>query len=94
MTLDQMDVIKINEAFTAVALISCLSILGMTKEEIFKKVNINGGAVAYGHTIGSTSARIAMMLGYELQRLGGGWGVCGICPGHARGDAMLIRVDK
>jgi len=52
MTLDQMDVIEINEAFAAVALVSCRSILGMSKEEMFKKVNVNGGAVAYGHPIG------------------------------------------
>ena len=85
--------IEINEAFAAVALVSCRSILGMTKEDMFKKVNINGGAVAYGHPIGATGARIAMTLGYELKRRGGGWGVCGICSGHAQGDAMLIRVD-
>jgi acetyl-CoA C-acetyltransferase len=94
MTLDQMDVIEINEAFAAVALVSCRSILGMTKEEMFKKVNINGGAVAFGHPIGATGARIAMTLGYELKRRGGGWGVCGICSGHAQGDAMLIKVEK
>ena len=93
MTLDQMDLIEVNEAFAAVALVSCRSILGMTKEEMFKKVNVNGSAVAYGHPIGATGARILMTLGYELRRRGGGWGVCGICSGHAQGDAMLIRVD-
>jgi len=94
LTLDQIDIIEINEAFAAVALVSCRSILGMTKEDMFKKVNINGGAVAYGHPIGATGARIAMTLGYELKRRGGGYGVCGICSGHAQGDAMLIRVEK
>jgi acetyl-CoA C-acetyltransferase len=93
LTLDQMEIIEINEAFAAVALVSCRSILGMTKEEMYKKVNVNGGAVAYGYPIGATGARIAMTLGYELKRRGGGWGVCGICSGHAQGDAMLIRVD-
>jgi acetyl-CoA C-acetyltransferase len=93
MTLNQMDVIEINEAFAAVALVSCRSILGMSKEDMFKRVNVNGGAVAYGHPIGATGARILMTLGYELRRRGGGWGVCGICSGHAQGDAMLIRVD-
>ena len=93
LTLDQMDLIEVNEAFAAVALVSCRSILGMTKEEMFKKVNVNGSAVAYGHPIGATGARILMTLGYELRRRGGGWGVCGICSGHAQGDAMLIRVD-
>jgi len=93
MTLEQVDLIEINEAFAAVALVSCRSILGMTKEEMFKKVNVNGGAIAYGHPIGATGARILMTLGYELRRRGGGWGVCGICSGHAQGDAMLIRVE-
>jgi acetyl-CoA C-acetyltransferase len=94
MTLNQMDVIEINEAFAAVALVSCRSILGMSNEDMYKKVNVNGGAIAYGHPIGATGARIAMTLGYELKRRGGGWGVCGICSGHAQGDAMLIRVEK
>ena len=92
--LDQMDIVEINEAFAAVALVSCRTILGMSKEEIFKKVNVNGGAIAYGHPIGATGARILMTMGYELRRRGGGYGVCGICSGHAQGDAMLIRVDK
>jgi acetyl-CoA C-acetyltransferase len=91
--LDKVDLIEINEAFAAVTLISCRSILGMTKEEMFRKVNVNGGAIAYGHPIGATGARILMTLGYELRRRGGGIGVCGICSGHAQGDAMLIRVE-
>ena len=94
MTFDQVDLIEINEAFAAVALISCQSILGMSKEDMLKKVNVNGGAIAYGHPIGATGTRIAMALGYELQRRGGGYGICGICSGYAQGDAMLIRVDK
>ncbi len=94
MTLSQMELIEINEAFAAVTLVSCLSILGMSKEEMCKKVNVNGGAIAYGHPIGATGARIAMTLGYELRRRGGGYGVCGICSGHAQGDAMLIHVEK
>jgi acetyl-CoA C-acetyltransferase len=93
LTLDEMDIIEINEAFAAVALVSCRSILGMSKEEMYQRVNVNGGAVAFGHPIGATGARILMTLGYELQRRGGGYGVCGICSGHAQGDAMLIRVD-
>jgi len=93
MTLDQIDVVEVNEAFAAVVLVSCRSVLGMSKEEMYKKVNVNGSAIAYGHPIGATGARILMTLGYELKRRGGGWGVCGICSGHAQGDAMLIRVD-
>jgi acetyl-CoA C-acetyltransferase len=93
MTLDQMDIIEINEAFAAVALVSCYRILQMSREEVFKKVNVNGGAIAFGHPIGATGARILMTMGYELRRRGGGYGVCGICSGHAQGDAMLIHVE-
>ncbi len=93
MTLDDIDLIEINEAFAAVAVVSARSILGMTKEEMYEKVNVNGSAVAYGHPIGATGARIVMTLAYELKRRGGGIGVCGICSGHAQGDAMLIKVE-
>jgi acetyl-CoA C-acetyltransferase len=93
MTIGQVDLIEINEAFAAVTLVSCRSILGMSKEDMYKKVNVNGGAIAFGHPIGASGARIIMTLAYELKRRGGGWGVCGICSGHAQGDAMLIRVD-
>jgi acetyl-CoA C-acetyltransferase len=93
MTLDDVDLIEINEAFAAVALVSARSILGMTEEQMKEKVNVNGGAVAYGHPIGATGARIVMTLAYELRRRGGGIGVCGICSGHAQGDAMLIKVE-
>ncbi|AFQ45106.1 thiolase family protein [Desulfosporosinus meridiei] len=93
MTLDEVKLIEINEAFAAVALVSARSILGMTKDEMLEKVNVNGGAIAYGHPIGATGARIVMTLAYELKRRGGGYGICGICAGHAQGDAMLIRVD-
>ncbi|MCX7816676.1 MAG: thiolase family protein [Syntrophales bacterium] len=94
LTLDDIDLIEINEAFAAVVLISARAVLGMSKEEMIKKVNVNGSAIAYGHPIGATGARILMTLGYELRRRGGGLGVCGICSGHAQGDAMLIRVEK
>jgi acetyl-CoA C-acetyltransferase len=93
MTLDDIDLIEINEAFAAVAIVSARSILGMTEEQMKEKVNVNGGAVAYGHPIGATGARIVMTLAYELRRRGGGIGVCGICSGHAQGDAMLIKVE-
>jgi acetyl-CoA C-acetyltransferase len=92
MTLNQIDLIEINEAFAAVVLVSARCILGMSKEDMFKRVNVNGSAIAYGHPIGATGARIVMTLSYELRRRGGGIGVCGICSGHAQGDAMLIKV--
>jgi len=91
LTLDKVDLIEINEAFAAVVLVSARSILGMTKEEMFARVNVNGSAIAYGHPIGATGARILMTLAYELRRRGGGVGVCGICSGAAQGDAILIR---
>lgn len=91
MTLDRVDLVEINEAFAAVVLISARSVLGMSREDMFRKVNVNGSAIAYGHPIGATGARILMTLGYELRRRGGGIGVCGICSGNGQGDAMLIR---
>ena len=93
LTYKDMDLIEINEAFAAVALVSSRRILGMSKEEMMEKVNVNGSAIAYGHPIGATGARIVMTLAYELRRRGGGIGICGICSGHAQGDAMLIRVE-
>jgi acetyl-CoA C-acetyltransferase len=93
LTVDDVKVVEINEAFAAVALVSARSILGMSKEQMFEKVNPNGSAIAYGHPIGATGARIAMTMAYELRRRGGGYGVCGICSGHAQGDAMLIKVE-
>ncbi|MEQ8235639.1 MAG: acetyl-CoA C-acyltransferase [Syntrophomonadaceae bacterium] len=93
MTYKDVKIIEINEAFAAVAIVSARTILGMTKEEMFEKVNVNGSAIAYGHPIGATGARIAMTTAYELKRRGGGYGVCGICSGHAQGDAMLIKVE-
>ena len=91
MDISGVDLIEINEAFAAVALISARSILGLSQEDMQARVNVNGGAVAYGHPIGATGARILMTLGYELRRRGGGTGVCGICSGLAQGDAMLIK---
>ena len=93
MTHKDMKIIEINEAFAAVVLVSAGAILGMTKEEMIEKVNVNGSAIAYGHPIGATGARIAMTTAYELRRRGGGYGVCGICSGHGQGDAMLIYVE-
>jgi len=92
MTLDKIDLLEINEAFAAVVLVSARNILGMSKEDMYKRVNVNGSAIAYGHPIGATGARIVMTLAYELRRRGGGIGICGICSGHAQGDAMLIKV--
>ena len=91
-SLDQMEVIEINEAFAAVALTSGKKVLGMADAEMEEKVNPNGGAIAFGHPIGATGARIAMTLALELRRRGGGLGIAGICSGQAQGDALLIQV--
>jgi acetyl-CoA C-acetyltransferase len=57
------------------------------------KVNVNGGAIALGHPIGASGARIVGSLVYELGRRGGGLGVAAICSGGGQGDAIVIEVD-
>ena len=93
LTLEDFDLIEINEAFAAVPLVSCLGVLGMSQEEMDQKVNVNGGAVAVGHPIGATGARILMTLIYELKRRGQKSGVAAICSGMAQGDAVWIEVE-
>ncbi|MDD2234833.1 MAG: acetyl-CoA C-acetyltransferase [Desulfitobacteriaceae bacterium] len=88
MTFDDIDLIEANEAFAAVSLVSG-KITGWDP----KKVNINGGAIAFGHPIGASGARIVMTLIYELRRRGGGKGIACICSGAAQGDAMMISVE-
>ncbi|WP_199614083.1 acetyl-CoA C-acetyltransferase [Paenibacillus alkalitolerans] len=87
-SLHDIDLFEINEAFAAVVLTSG-KILGLDPE----KVNVNGGAVALGHPIGASGARILMTLIYELRRRGGGLGVAAICSGAAQGDAILVEVE-
>lgn len=84
---DDIDLFEINEAFAAVALAST-QIAGINPE----KVNVNGGAVAIGHPIGASGARIALTLAYELRRRGGGIGIAAICSGSGQGDAVMIEV--
>ncbi len=80
--------VEINEAFAAVAITST-KMLGVDPEI----VNPNGGAVAFGHPIGASGARILMTLIYELRRRGGGYGVAAICSGGGQGEATVVRVD-
>ena len=82
------DLYEINEAFAAVALAN-QKILGIDAG----KLNVNGGAVALGHPIGASGARILLTLIMELKCRGGGLGVAAICSGAAQGDAVLVRVD-
>ncbi len=93
LTLKDFDLMEINEAFAAVPLVSCLGILGMTPEEMDAEVNVNGGAVAVGHPIGATGARILMTLINELRRSGRKSGVAAICSGMAQGDAVWVEVE-
>jgi len=88
LTLDQIDLFEVNEAFAAVTLTSG-KLVGWDPE----KVNVNGGAIALGHPIGASGARIVMTLIYELRRRGGGYGIAAICSGAAQGDAILVKVD-
>lgn len=88
-SLAEIDLFEINEAFAAVALASG-QIAGLDPE----KVNVNGGAVALGHPIGASGARIIITLMHELRRRGGGIGIAAICSGGGQGDAIMIEVPK
>ena len=84
----RLSAVEINEAFAAVAITSTRML--EVDPEI---VNVNGGAIAVGHPIGASGARILMTLLYGLRRRGGGYGAVGICSGIAQGEATLVRVD-
>ena len=82
------DLWEINEAFASVTLNS-VRMLGIDED----RVNVNGGAVALGHPIGASGARIIGTLVYELRRRGGGLGCAAICSGGGQGDAVIVSVD-
>jgi acetyl-CoA C-acetyltransferase len=86
-TVADLDLIEINEAFAAVA-IQSMRDLGVGPE----RVNINGGAIALGHPIGASGARIALHLVHELARRGGGLGAAGLCGGGGQGEALILHV--
>jgi acetyl-CoA C-acetyltransferase len=86
--LAELDLAEINEAFAAVALRSTREL--DLDEEI---VNVNGGAVALGHPIGASGARLVLTVALELRRRGGGLGVAALCGGGGQGDALLVQVD-
>jgi acetyl-CoA C-acetyltransferase len=88
LSVDDIDLFEINEAFASVALNS-MRMLGVDES----KVNVNGGAIALGHPIGASGARILMTLVGELRRRGGGLGVAAICSGGGQGDAMIVEVN-
>jgi acetyl-CoA C-acetyltransferase len=89
MSVDDLDLMEINEAFASVAIISARN-LGVSEE----KVNVNGGAVALGHPIGASGARLVITLIHELRRRGGGIGMAAICSGTAQGDAIILQVGE
>jgi acetyl-CoA C-acetyltransferase len=85
-SVDQLDVVEINEAFAAVALASTRE-LGLNPDI----VNVNGGAIAVGHPIGMSGARIALHVALELSRRGSGYGVAALCGAGGQGDALILR---
>jgi acetyl-CoA C-acetyltransferase len=84
---EDLDLVEINEAFAAVA-VQSVKDLGVPLE----KVNVNGGAIALGHPIGMSGARLVLSLALELKRRGGGTGVAALCGGGGQGDALIVRV--
>ncbi|GAB2601151.1 acetyl-CoA C-acetyltransferase [Streptomyces capparidis] len=89
LTVGDLDLVEINEAFAAVVVQSAKE-LGISLE----KVNVNGGAIALGHPIGMSGARIALHLALELRRRGGGTGAAALCGGGGQGDALIVRVPR
>ena len=85
----ELDLVEINEAFAAVGIASTRE-LGLDPEI----VNVNGGAIAMGHPLGMSGARIALHLALELRRRGGGVGAAALCGGGGQGDALIVRVPK
>ncbi len=84
-----LDLVEFNEAFAAVGIDSARA-LGLDQS----KVNVNGGAIALGHPVGMSGARIVLHLALELQRRGGGLGAAALCGGGGQGDALIVRVPK
>ena len=86
-TTADLDLLEINEAFAAVGIASARE-LGLSED----KVNVNGGAIAMGHPVGMSGARIVLHLALELKRRGGGTGAAALCGGGGQGDALIVRV--
>ena len=87
LSVDDVDLFELNEAFAAVGIASTRA-LGVDPA----KVNVNGGAIALGHPIGASGARVVLHLAFELRRRGGGLGAAALCGGGGQGDALLLRV--
>lgn len=82
-----LDLVEINEAFASVALASVAQ-LGVSTN----RVNVNGGAIAFGHPVGMSGARLILTLAHQLRRRGGGNGVAALCGGGGQGDALLLKI--
>jgi len=87
LSVDDVDLFELNEAFAAVGIASTRA-LGVDPDT----VNVNGGAIALGHPIGASGARVVLHLAFELRRRGGGLGAAALCGGGGQGDALLVRV--
>ncbi len=93
--LKDVNLIEVNEAFAVMPLVSTKILAegdAQKMKDLRDKTNINGGAIAIGHPVGASGARILMTLIYELRRRGGGIGACGICGGLAQGEAAVVKV--
>jgi acetyl-CoA C-acetyltransferase len=88
-SVDDLELVEINEAFAAVGVVSTRK-LGISED----KVNVDGGAIALGHPIGMSGARIALHLALRLRAQGGGVGAAALCGGGGQGDALIVRVPK
>jgi acetyl-CoA C-acetyltransferase len=88
---DDLMLIEINEAFAAVGVASARA-LNLTDAQTDERVNVNGGAIALGHPIGASGARLVLHLALELRRRGGGLGVAALCGGGGQGDALILKV--
>src|SRR5699024_625775 len=86
--IDDIDLFEINEAFASVVIASCRE-LGIDWE----RVNVNGGAIALGHTLGGTGFRLVLTLAHDLRCRGGGIGIATVCGGGGQGMAVLVDVS-
>jgi acetyl-CoA C-acetyltransferase len=92
-SVSDLDLIEINEAFAAVGVASARA-LGLSAVETDERVNVNGGAIALGHPLGASGARLVLTCAMELKRRGGGTGVAALCGGGGQGDALIIIVSS
>jgi acetyl-CoA acetyltransferase len=88
LSIDQMDVIELNEAFAAQSL-AVLRELGLPDDA--EHVNPNGGAIALGHPLGMSGARLVLTAAYQLKRIGGRYALCTMCVGVGQGEATIVE---